>query len=307
MTESRDCLLTNDVETQSIWFNCLRDETARNVLNQGMPRLLDIYAKNSIHSTFFFTGYIAKKFPELVKMIQPAGHEVACHGFTHEITRAFDLLTYEEQVEHLSKSKKILEDISGQEVIAFRAPALRVNRFTPVALNEAGFRIDSSVASQRFDMFLSFGGVEKLKRLTAPRRPYKTDPQNLYKRGVGPVVEVPLTAFLFPYVGTTLRIFPRLTRFQRMLCHLESSVTGKPVVFDIHPNEFLDEGTGGRIISRRSQGFLAYLLKDLLRSKLKVRNLGAKAIPLYTAELEFYVRKRYQFLTIAQYVSKYFN
>ena len=93
-------------------------------------------------------------------MIVKDGHEVASHGYSHEVDQAFDVLPFIKQVEHLKKSKQLLEDVSGQEVISFRAPALRVNSDTPKALAETGYRIDSSIASQRFDMFLSFGGIK---------------------------------------------------------------------------------------------------------------------------------------------------
>ena len=53
-------LFTNDVETTSIWLNTLRDKTGYKVLEEGMPALLDIYAKYDVKSTFYFTGYIAK-------------------------------------------------------------------------------------------------------------------------------------------------------------------------------------------------------------------------------------------------------
>ena len=71
------CLLTNDVETMSIWLNKLRDETGLKVLHEGMPILLNIYKEFNIRSTFFFTGYIAKLYPDVVKMIIKDGHEVA--------------------------------------------------------------------------------------------------------------------------------------------------------------------------------------------------------------------------------------
>src|SRR5690606_4714583 len=74
------CLLTNDVETHSIWHNGLRDETGRKVLEEGMPILLDLYERYGVKSTFYFTGYIARKFPDVVRMVVPRGHEVACHG-----------------------------------------------------------------------------------------------------------------------------------------------------------------------------------------------------------------------------------
>ncbi|MGZ3882622.1 MAG: polysaccharide deacetylase family protein [Bacteroidia bacterium] len=235
------CLLTNDVETHSIWFNTLRDETGLKVVKEGMPILLDIYSRLGVKSTFYFVGDMAEKFPEVVKMILPYGHEVASHGWSHEVFNAFDVLPYKTQVEHLSRSKKLLEDLSGQEVISFRAPALRVNADTSRALAETGYKIDSSVASQRFDMFLSFGGLKKLKWLAAPRLPYRTKEGDLFKKGNGPLIEVPLTAMLFPFVGTTMRIFPTVTKLQRSILHRETQISSKPLVFDIHPNEFINE------------------------------------------------------------------
>lgn len=294
-------LWTNDVEDHSIWFNTLRYETGELVLKEGMPLLLEIYRKFNVKSTFFFTGYMAEHFPEVVRMIVADGHEVASHGYSHEVDQAFDVLPYAKQVEHLKRSKALLEDVSGQRVISFRAPALRVNADTPRALAETGFLIDSSVASQRFDMFLSFGGLKKLRWLTAPRLPYRTQADNLFKKGNGPLVEVPLTALLFPYVGTTMRVFPAITRLQRRFLHTESSRTHKPIVFDIHPNEFLNEETGERKIERRAKNPVSYLLADVLRGKLKVKNLGKAAIPLYENEISFYRKRGYAFTTVRQY------
>ena len=151
------CCFTNDVESTSILNNSLSDQTAVQVYKQGMPILLDLYAKYNIKTTFFFTGYIAKLIPEVVKMIQPYGHEIASHGLNHEPKYAFDNLSLNKQIDHLKTSRKILEDISGEEIISFRAPAARVSINTPLALIESGFKIDSSIASQRFDFFLSFG------------------------------------------------------------------------------------------------------------------------------------------------------
>ncbi|HPD54281.1 MAG TPA: hypothetical protein PLI08_10075, partial [Bacteroidia bacterium] len=61
------CLLTNDVETHSIWFNTLRDETGEKVRDEGMPILLDIYKKFGVKSTFYFVGDMVVKFPEVVR------------------------------------------------------------------------------------------------------------------------------------------------------------------------------------------------------------------------------------------------
>jgi peptidoglycan-N-acetylglucosamine deacetylase len=294
-------LFTTDVETTSIWFNALRDETGLKVMREGMPVLLDIYARHGIRSTFFFTGYIARLYPEVVRMVLKDGHEVGSHGKSHLPENSFDVMLFERQIKHLEYSKKLLEDISGQEVISFRAPALRLNRDTAKALIETGYRIDSSVASQRFDFFLSFGGLNKLKWFSAPRKPYRTSIDSIFKKGAGPLVEIPLSALFLPYVGTTMRIFPRVTSIQRWEFHWEAGLTGKPVVFDIHPNEFLDESAEARVVHRRSSNPLAYFLKDVVRSRLKVKNLGLKAVPLYEREISFYKDRGYRFTTLKDY------
>lgn len=298
------CLLTNDVETHSIWFNTLRDETGLKVLEEGMPLLLDVYKKFNIKSTFYFVGDMAEKFPDVVKMILPYGHEVASHGWTHEVDQAFDVLSFDQQKEHLIRSKSILEDISKQKVVSFRAPALRVNHHTPIALVQAGFESDSSVASQRFDAFLSFGGLKKLNWLKAPRLPYRTAEDNLFKKGNGPLIEIPLTAFLLPFVGTTMRLFPKITSMQQRLFDMESGMNKKPLVFDVHPNEFIDEHTEHRVITRRTSNPIKYLLSDVIRGKMKVKNLGKKAIPLYEDFIGYYVDQGYEFLTVREYVAK---
>lgn len=295
------CLLSNDVETTSIWHNTLRDKTGYKVLKEGMPLLLELYDKYNIKSTFFFTGYIARLYPEIVKMVQPYGHEIGSHGLSHKKEDGFDVMPLDKQINHLRESKKILEDISGEEIISFRAPALRINDDTATALAECGFKIDSSVASQRFDMFMSFGGMKKLNWLTAPRLPYVAAESTLFKKGNGPIIEIPLSASLFPYLSTTMRIFPNLTSVQRRLMAYESAKTGKPIVFDTHPNEFIDESDEPRTINKRSNNPVAAFLQDTLRSKLKVKNLGVNGLKIYEKEISYFSKNQFKFCNIKDY------
>lgn len=296
------CLLSNDVETTSIWHNTLRDKTGVKVYEEGMPALLDLYAKHDIKTTFFFTGYIAKLIPDVVKMVLADGHEVGSHGMSHLKENGFDVMPYKKQEEHLRDSKQLLEDISGEEVVSFRAPALRVNADTARALINTGYKIDSSVASQRFDMFLSFGGLKKLNWLTAPRQPYFVSEDSLFKKGSSNLVEVPLSAMMLPYVGTTMRILPTLTAAQRSVLAAESASTGKPIVFIVHPNEFIDESDEERKIENRSSNPVSYLLQDYIRSNLKVKNLGTPGLNIYDREISAFKKKDFRFATIKTYV-----
>ncbi len=294
------CLLTNDVETTSIVNGGLRPETGIKVWKEGLPRLLDLYAKYDAKATFFFIAGFAKKHPEIVKMIQPYGHEVASHGLTHEHDKAFDVLSFEDQKYHLTESKKILEDIAGEEVVSFRAPALRVNEFTPKALVESGFKIDSSVAPQRIDMFMSLGSKKKLAWLKAPRTPYFVSENNMSRKGELYLFEIPVSSFAVPYIGTFMRISPFITKLTRYLLFQETKNTVKPINFLIHPNELITEENLNLKTKKRSNSFIGYLFSDLLRRKLKQKNLGLLARDLYEKEITFWAKKKYNFVTMRE-------
>lgn len=297
MSKDKFCLITNDVETTSILNHKLRDKTGEYVLNQGMPRLLDLYDKYGVKATFFFTGHIATLYPQVVKMAYERGHEVGSHGLTHEVSQAFDVLTPDEQLSHLRQSKQILEGIIGDEVISFRAPAARVDEKFPQIMKEAGFKVDSSVASQRLDMFFSFGALKKLHWITAPRKAYLVNEENIFKKGDSEVMEVPISAMGFPYIGTFMRIAPGLNRMTRQLLYWETLCNGRQFVFLTHPNEFIDEDWEGGRIQRRTSNYFSYLMGDVLRHKLKVKNLGEKALPIFERELEFFQKREFNFLT----------
>ncbi len=297
MRKDRICLITNDVETTSILNHKLRDKTGEYVLKQGMPRLLDLYDKYGVKATFFYTGHIAKLYPDVVRMAHERGHEVGSHGLTHEVSKAFDVLSPEEQLSHLKQSKQILEDIIGEEVVSFRAPAARVDKKFPLIMQEAGFKVDSSVSSQRLDMMFSFGALKKLHWLTAPRKAYFTQTDNIFRRGDSEVLEAPISAMGFPYIGTFMRIAPGVNRLTRRMLFWETLCNGRQFVFLTHPNEFIDEDQETTEIARRGSNYISYLLGDVIRHKLKVKNLGEKALPIYERELSFFKDKKFQFLT----------
>jgi peptidoglycan/xylan/chitin deacetylase (PgdA/CDA1 family) len=304
MNKDKTALLSNDVETTSIWFNDLRDDTGLKVWKEGMPLLLDLYRKYGIKSTFFYTAYIANLYPDVVRMILADGHEVGSHGKSHTKENGFDIMPYEKQVRHLDYSKKLLEDISGQEVISFRSPAIRVAPLTARALIETGFRIDSSIASQRFDFFLSFGGKQKMSFLYSPRLPYRTKKNDIFSKGDSNLVEIPLSATILPFIGSTMRMMPYITTLQQRVLDLETKITGKPAVFVIHPNELIDETAVPRTIKRRSTNPISYILSDLLRAKLKVKNLGPRSIVMYESLINYYVKEGYTFCTMSDYADQ---
>lgn len=292
---------TNDVETTSLVNHCLDDSTGEKVFSDGIPALLDIYEKYSVKSTFFITGYIAQKFPEIVRLINNNGHEVACHGYSHKSDEAFDVLNYEQQVSHLRKAKDILEDLSGAEVISFRAPALRVNQETPRALIETGFKIDSSIAPQRGDMFLSFGSIKKLKWVFAPRNSYFTKDDDLSRRGNSSLLEIPIPSYIIPYIGTFMRISPLLTKMIRAISYSETKMTNVKPMFLVHPNELITEELDKNKFVRRTNNPIKYYIGDKLRHKLKLKNLGLPAVSLFEEQVKYFADKNFKMITLKEH------
>jgi polysaccharide deacetylase family protein (PEP-CTERM system associated) len=101
--------------------------------------LLDI--KNT-KATFFCLGCIAEIFPGLIKLIHSEGHEVASHGYSHQM---LNKLSNDEIKLELQKSKEILENITGEGVYGYRAPTFSVSERVYPILNETGYTFDSSL------------------------------------------------------------------------------------------------------------------------------------------------------------------
>lgn len=295
--------MTNDVESFSIPLNKLDPDTAKEVYNVGLPRLLDVYAKHDIKCTFYFTGRMAEMVPEAVELVMEHGHDIGCHGYDHSSDHAFDLMGLEEQISEMTKAKDVLEGLAGR-IRDFRAPALRINEYTIRALEQTGFNTDSSIASQRFDGPLTFGSKKKLKWLVAPRSPYYPSYDSIVKKGESKILEIPLSAFVFPYIGTTMRVSPIILRSLEKLLFAESARTGKPIVFLFHPNECLD-AISGAIPSRRGDNMMEYIFADVIRHKLKIHNLGMGAVKLIDDVIKRAKGKGFEFMTMDEY-RKYF-
>lgn len=143
----RVVLFTVDVED---WFQV---ENFKNYINfsqwesrdrrfeRNTRTLLDIFEKYNIRATFFVLAWNAERAPELVKEIQAKGHEIASHGYKHELCSN---MSEEELREDLLKSKTILEDITGIQIQGYRAPGFSINDKTVNLLKEIGYKYDSS-------------------------------------------------------------------------------------------------------------------------------------------------------------------
>ncbi len=293
-----NCFFTNDVEHVSI-NGCMFERMADEIDQNTLPRLLDVYEKYNVHSTFFILASLAEIRPNIVRQIADRGQEVASHGYCHDYRKAYDLLTLEQQKTDLKRSKDILEQIAGKEVVSFRAPALRVNEFTPQALEETGFRFDSSVAPQRLDAFMSLGSKKKRAWYRAPRAIYNTAIDNLARRGDSSIIEVPVSSFGIPYIGTVMRLSPYfLNAITRQLLCWEVRSTQKPINFLFHPSEAVKEIKEEYTAIHRSNSWLGHLFSDVLRANIKKRNLNMHALDLLEHELKYWQKRDARFMCV---------
>ncbi|MBO9526842.1 MAG: DUF3473 domain-containing protein [Sphingobium yanoikuyae] len=122
-------------------------------VERNTDAVLDLFAQAGVTATFFTLGWVAERYPALMRRIADAGHEVASHGYDH--ARVFTF-TPEQFRADLRKSRAILEDASGQKVSGYRAPSFSIDPRTPWAhpiLAEEGYAYSSSVAPIRHDHY----------------------------------------------------------------------------------------------------------------------------------------------------------
>jgi polysaccharide deacetylase family protein (PEP-CTERM system associated) len=128
-------------------------------VERNVDRILELLAQNDVHATFFTLGWIAERFPEMVRKIVAAGHELASHGYEHERAGALEANAFFADV---ALAKAVLEDIAGAAVHGYRAPSFSIgdhNRWTYDCLARAGYRYSSSVYPIRHDHYGSPDGA----------------------------------------------------------------------------------------------------------------------------------------------------
>ena len=122
-------------------------------VERNTDAVLALFEEAGVIATFFTLGWVAERYPALLRRIAAAGHEVASHGYDH--ARVFTL-TPEAFRADLRKSRGLLEEASGQAVTGYRAPSFSINARTPWAhpiLAEEGYAYSSSVAPIRHDHY----------------------------------------------------------------------------------------------------------------------------------------------------------
>jgi polysaccharide deacetylase family protein (PEP-CTERM system associated) len=225
-------------------------------------RILEMLDQLGLRGTFFILGWVAERKPELVRKIQRHGHEIASHGYGHELIYQLGPKQFHQD---LSRGRKILEDICGHAISGYRAPSYSITRNSLWALDilmEEGFSYDSSIFPIIHDTY----GIPD-----APRFPC------LISRGGGTIREFPLTTlpirfgsreYRLPIAGGGyLRLMPEWL-ISRGIASVNQQEQ-QPVVLYFHPWE-IDPGQP-RIKAGLKSRLRHYLNLD--KTEGKVRSL----------------------------------
>ena len=178
-----------------------------------------------MHGTFFVLGWVAHKFPQLVRDIDRAGHEIGSHSYWHRLVYQLSPQAFRQD---LRDSLEVLQDITGKAVTSYRAPSCSITRRSLWALDilaEEGVTVDSSIFPIRHDRYGIPGANPAIHTIETP---------------TGSLVEFPMSAvkvsrFMMPASGGGyFRLYPyRVTRYLMNRINRQ----GRPVMFYMHPWE----------------------------------------------------------------------
>jgi polysaccharide deacetylase family protein (PEP-CTERM system associated) len=221
----------------------------------NIDRILGLLDSKGIKATFFTLGWIAERYPAMVRDIVTRGHELASHGYGHE--RASNL-TEAHFREDVRSSKRILEDISGQQVKGYRAPSFSIgtgNMWALDVLQSEGYRYSSSIYPVLHDHY----GVPD-----APRFAF-------YPKSEDGLLELPITTVrlmnrnLPAGGGGYFRFFPYAV--SRWLMQQVNKRDGQPAIFYFHPWE-IDPGQPRQKNIDLKTRFRHYINLDRTESRL---------------------------------------
>ena len=185
--------------------------------------ILDLFAEHNTQATFFVLGWVAERYPELVRRIVAEGHELASHGYGHERATRQSRLEFSEDIH---KAKSILEDLGAIAVKGYRAPSYSINKsnlWVHDELLEAGYQYSSSIYPVKHDLY----GIPD-----APRFAYKCE---------NGLLEIPITTTQFAGKnlpaggGGFFRLYPYV--LSRKIIQRVNQQDQQAAIFYFHPWE----------------------------------------------------------------------
>lgn len=232
-------------------------EKLPSTVERNCDRLLSLFYNRRVSSTWFVLGWVAERFPNLIRVVAEAGHEIACHSYKH---RRVDQLTPEEFKQDTTKAIEAISSAVGFRPLGYRAPSWSINDSVPWAfevLANLDFEYDSSIFPIKHDIYGMPSGPRELFRMSFDNNRY------LY--------EIPASThrFLgrnFPIGGGGyLRHSPYW--YSRMMIR-SLNRSGKPAIVYIHPWEIDPEPPRLEGLSM-IQRFRSYSSTDILHLKLE--------------------------------------
>ena len=234
-------------------------------------RILDMLDEFGVKATFFVLGWVAERCPNLVREINRCGHEIACHGFDHELIYRIGPEKFRKDVH---RAKTVLEDISGEKVYGYRAPSYSITGKSLWALDilvEEGFSYDSSIFPIIHDIY----GIPGGKRFI-----HEIETQG------GNIIEFPISTFplkigclhtRLPIAGGGyLRLFPA-PLIGRAINYINIRER-QPAVVYFHPWEI--DPNQPRISARLKSRFRHYLNLDRMEAKIRFLLNNIKFSPM---------------------------
>jgi polysaccharide deacetylase family protein (PEP-CTERM system associated) len=224
-------IITIDVECwyHSDWFDVadLRNRYAIiDDLEPNMQYLLDLFKSQSIKATFFVLASIANKYPDIVQKIHDDGHEVASHGLSH---RNLQSITRTQVREEIIRSKHILEQLTGDPILGFRAPSAKIPSIYFGYLLDSGYSYDASMVPS-----IPIPGWYGNPRV--PQKPF-----TIYSKGTRSILEFPFTVLPILRLPSNGGWFLRNVGgwWVNLITSLSMAIKGYSVLY-LHPWELSD-------------------------------------------------------------------
>lgn len=273
--------------TQEFFHDYYRSNKPIGEIIEPTRQILRMLKRANIKATFFILGEVAEWYPRLVQEISKAGHEIACHGMHHQ---DLTLITRENFSKELAENRKILQKISGQSIIGFRAPNLVVTSWLHRVLIEQKFFYDSSVCPAR-----SLQGKYKNQAGIQPN-PYRVSNKSILKKGDSKLIEIPIPAFPILKVPGAVSIATRIFGWRWTKFTLDSALKTGTACYYIHPYEFnsppklFNISFKQKIFMRRMGPSMINLFRTLLK-QYQERIIPCKEYILKVQEQNEYAKK----------------
>lgn len=225
--------------------------------------LLDLLDRYRTRCTFFVLGEMAQWYPDLVRELAARGHEIACHGL-HHVDMA--VLGPDRFQSDLAEALAILQSVTGQRPIGFRAPNLVYEPWATAILEKLGFKYDSTVCVSR-----PIGGKYR-GWSCAPLHPYHPSYDNVAQPGAATLVEVPLPCFPYLRFSAGSGIMTRLAGYHWTSVALRTAIRSGDTSYYFHPWELArkpaasEPGLKGSLFFRRSGPWMLRTVERLLQT-----------------------------------------